>query len=89
MPGPQFGLSPTFKSLSVIEIIQSLNNQVKGCQNELTERGMHKHDGHYVLYITSYIYILYSVEDSYTLWGETRILQNKFFTKQNRFRDLW
>ena len=85
MPGPQFGLSTIFKSLSVTEIIQSLNNQVKGCQNELTERGMHKHDGHYILY---HIYILYSVEDSYTLWGENRILQNKFSTKQNRFRDL-
>ena len=40
--------SSTFKSLSVTEFIQSLNNQVKGCQNELTERGMHKHDGHYI-----------------------------------------
>ena len=89
MPGPQFGLSTIFKSLSVTEIIQGLNNQVKGCQNELTERGMHKHDGHYTLYyIILYIFILYSVVDSHTMWGGGRILQNKFSTKQNRFRDL-
>ena len=82
MPGPQFGLSTIFKSLSVTEIIQGLNNQVKGCQNELTERGMHKHDGHYILYyIYLYIYIAWCSEGN-------RILQNKFSTKQNRFRDL-
>ena len=61
MPGPQFGLSTIFKSLSVTEIIQGLNNQVKGCQNELTERGMHKHDGHYILYHISIYYIAWRI----------------------------
>ena len=86
MPGPQFGLSTIFKSLSVTEIIQGLNNQVKGCQNELTERGMHKHDGHYILYHISIYYIGWRIPT--LCGGKTRILQNKFSIKQNRFRDL-